>query len=115
MLLLPLLPTSGQQCSVSGVCRGSLSGGPVSVIYGCVDAGQSVRGCPLVLDSLPGCQYRMTSYNNTDVTDMDPTYGLQLHHPHFLENVGVPESACLHHMDREEAVSAALPLQHDAG
>ena len=79
---------------------------------------------PLVLDSLPGCQYRMTSYDNTDVTDVDPTYGLQLYHLRFLEYVGAPESAhllsrppgyWLHHMDREEAVSAALQLQHDAG
>ena len=76
---------------------------------------------PLVLDSLPGCQYRMTSFDNTDV---DPTYGLQLHHPCFLEYVGAPELArllsrppgyWLHHMDGEEAVSAALQLQHDAG
>ena len=51
------------------------------------DAGQSVSvsgAAPLpppVLDSLPGCQYRMTSYDNTDVTDVDPTNVLQLHHP----------------------------------
>ena len=66
----------------------------------------------------------MTSYDNTDVTIVDPTYGLQLHHPRFLEYVGAPDSArllsrlpgyWLHHMDREEAVSAALQLQHDAG
>ena len=106
--------------------RGSLSGGPVSIIYGSVDAGQSVSvsgAAPLVLDSLPGCQYRMTSYDNTDVTDVDPTYGLQFHHPRFLDYVGAPESArllsrppgyWLHHMDREEAVPAALQLQHDA-
>ena len=78
----------------------------------------------LGLDSLSGCQYRMTSYDNADVPDVDPAYGLQLHHPRFLEYVVAPESACLlsrplgywlHHMDREEAVSAALQLQHDAG
>ena len=66
----------------------------------------------------------MTSYDNADVTDVDPAYRLQLHHPCFLEYVGAPESVCLlsrppgywfHHMDREEAVSAALQLQHDAG
>ena len=74
--------------------------------------------------NLPGCQYRMTSYDNTDMTEVDPAYGLQLHHPRFLEYVGAPESArllsrppgyWLHHMDREQAVSAALQLQHDAG
>ena len=71
----------------------------------------SVGGCPLVLDSLPGCQYRMTSYDNADVTDVVPAYRLQLHHPRFLEYVGAPESArlqsrppgyWLHHMDRED-------------
>ena len=55
---------------------------------------------------------------------MDPAYGLQLHDPRFLEYVGAPESArllsripgyWLHHMDRDQAVSAALQLQHDAG
>ena len=79
---------------------------------------------PLVLDNLPGCQYRMTSYDNADMTVVDPAYGLQLHHPRFLEYVGAPESACLlsrppgywlHHMNREQAMSVALHLQHDAG
>ena len=79
---------------------------------------------PLVLDNLPGCQYRMTSYNPTEVADIDPAHMLQLHHPRFLEYVGAPESAGLlshppenwiNTMDREEAVSAALQLQHDAG
>ena len=66
----------------------------------------------------------MTSYDNADRKEVDPAYGLQLHDPRFLEYVGAPESACLlsrspgywlHHMDREQAVSAALHLQHDAG
>ena len=66
----------------------------------------------------------MTSYDNADMTVVDPAYELQLHHTRFLEYVGVPESAhllsrppgyWLHHMDREQAVSAALQLQHDAG
>ena len=55
---------------------------------------------------------------------MDPAYGLQLHHPRFQEYVGAPELARLltwgprhwvQTMDREEAVTAALQLQHDAG
>ena len=79
---------------------------------------------PLWLDNLPGCQYRMTSYDPTEVADVDPAHGLQLHHPRFLQYVGAPESAGLlsrpqahriNTMDREEAVSAALQLQHDAG
>ena len=86
-----------------------------------VGQGVSVSGAaPLILDSLPGCQYRMTSYDNADVTNV--AYGPQLHHPRFLEYVGAPESArllnrspgyWLNHMDREEALSAALQLQHD--
>ena len=56
----------------------------------------SVSGAaPLVLDSLPGCQYRMTSYDSADASEVDPAFGLQLHHPRFLEYVGAPESACL--------------------
>ena len=66
----------------------------------------------------------MTSDDNADITVADPAYGLQLHHPRFLEYVGAPESVrllsrppgyWLHHMDREQAVSAALQLQNDVG
>ena len=79
------------------------------------DAGQSVSvsgAAPLVLDSLPGCQYRMTSYDNTNMTDVDPTYGMQCESACLLSR---PPGYWLHHMDREEPVSAALQLQHDAG
>ena len=74
--------------------------------------------------SLPGCPYRMTSSDSADVADVDPAYGLQLHHPRFMEYVGAPESARLltgtpghwvQTMDWENAVAAALQLQHDAG
>ena len=56
--------------------------------------------------------------------DVDPAYGLKLHHPWFIEFVGTPESARLltrtpNHwvatLDRDSTVSAALQLQHDAG
>ena len=80
---------------------------------------------PQVLDSLLGCQYRMTSYDDdADRSDLDPAYGLHLHDPRLLEYVGAPESARLlsrapeywmHHMGRDRAMSAALQLQHDAG
>ena len=79
---------------------------------------------PLISDGLPGCPYRMTSYDRAEVADVDPAYGLQLHHPRFLEYVGAPELArlltrALGHwvrmMEQEEAVTAALQLQHDAG
>ena len=59
-----------------------------------------------------------------NIADVDPVYGLQLTHPRFLEFLGAPESARLFNgspghwvrmMDREDAVAAALQLQHDAG
>ena len=79
---------------------------------------------PRVLENLPGCQYRMTSYDAADRPDLNPAYGLHLHDPLFLEYVGAPESArllsrtpdyWLHHMTRDQAISAALQLQRDAG
>ena len=79
---------------------------------------------PLTSTDMPGCWYRMTSYESADVGDVDLAYVLQLHHPRFLEFVGAPVSACLltqtpthwvATLDRENAVSAALQLQHDAG
>ena len=66
----------------------------------------------------------MTSYESAEVADVDPAYRLQLHHPWFLEYIGAPDSARLltrapghwvQTMDREEAVTAAQQLQHDAG
>ena len=78
-----------------------------------------------VLDSLPGCQYRMTSYDDdVDCSDLCPAYGLHLHDPRLLEFVGAHESArllsrspeyWLHHMGQDRTMSAALQLQHDTG
>ena len=48
---------------------------------------------PLISEVLSGCLYRMTSYDSAEVADVDPAYGLQLHHPRFLEYVRAPESA----------------------
>ena len=59
--------------------------GPFDV--SCADTGVH----PLMSEGLPGCPYRMTSYDSVDVADVDPAYGLQLHHPRFLEYVGAPE------------------------
>ena len=50
---------------------------------------------PLVTTGLPGCPYRITSYTGPAVADTNPAFGLQLHHPHFLEFIGAPESARL--------------------
>ena len=48
---------------------------------------------PLISTGLPGCPFRITSYTGTARSDADGTYGLQLHHPRFLEFIGAPESA----------------------
>ena len=84
------------------------------------DPGQS----PMVLDSMSGCQYRMTSYEErVSVSDLDPSYGIHLHDPHMMEYMGAPESArllgrtpeyWLEHMGRERTIQAALRLHHDA-
>ena len=66
----------------------------------------------------------MTSYREEDIAEVDPTFGVQLHHPRFLECIEAPESARLlgrspgewiHMMDKQDVISAALQLQHDAG
>ena len=70
---------------------------------------------PLVTTGLPGCLYRITAYNGPVLSDMNPAFGLQLHHPRFLEFIGAPDSAwLLYHspsfwVDRlgEECVMAA--------
>ena len=37
---------------------------------------------PLVLNSMPGCQFRMTSYDDRgNLDDLDPSYGIHLHDP----------------------------------
>ena len=46
---------------------------------------------PLINTSMPGCPYRMISYTGTALVDADTTYGLQLHHPRFLEFIGAFE------------------------
>ena len=74
-----------------------------------------------VLDSLPGCQYHMTSYDeDNNHSDFSPAYSIHLHDPRLLEYVGAPESYpsrtpeyWLHHMGRERTLMAALQLQHD--
>ena len=60
------------------------------------DPGQS----PMVLDSMSGCQYRMTSYEErVSVSDLDPSYGIHLHDPRMMEYMGAPESARLLGLD----------------
>ena len=42
---------------------------------------------------IPGCPYRFLESDELPFIDGNPAYGLQLHHPRFLELVGAPESA----------------------
>ena len=35
------------------------------------------------------------AYSRPAFSDLNPAFGLQLHHPRFLEFVGAPESVCL--------------------
>ena len=94
--------------------------GPFNAYDVVPDTGQS----PVVMDSMTGCQYRMTSYEErvTD-SDMNPSYGIHMHAPRVIEYMDAPESACLmgrtpeywlQHMGREHTIQAALRLHHDA-
>ena len=111
----------------SAMCQGAQDSGPDLTREGPFDAceaepepGQS----PLVLNSMPGCQFHMTSYDDHDNRDdLDPAYGIHLHDPRMMEYMGAPESArllgrspqyWLEHMGRDWAVAAALRLHHDA-
>ena len=95
--------------------------GPFDVLQDALRVGATLQ----VLNSLPGCQYHMTLYDDSvNRTDLNPAYGFHLHDPRLLEYAGAPESALLlsrtpeywiHHMGRERAMSAALQLQHYAG
>ena len=69
--------------------------------------------------------YFVTSYDaESDGPNFSLEHGVQLTDPRFLEYVGAPESPrpmsqnpeyLVHHMGVENALSAALQLQHDAG
>ena len=71
-----------------------------------------------------GKSFHMTSYTGPAMVDADTRYGLQLHHPRFLEFIGAPESARLlnqspsfwvDRLGQESAMAAAVNLQRDAG
>ena len=86
---------------------------------------QGSPASPRFLQETQGCLFRMTSYDEeSDGPNLSPEHGVQLTDPRFLEYVGAPESSRLmsrspeywvHHMGVENALSAALQLQHDAG
>ena len=73
---------------------------------------------------IPGCPYRFFESDELPFIDGNLAYGLQLHHPHFLELVGAPESVRLldraplywvEEMGKKTAMVAAATLQRDAG
>ena len=90
MLSLPLLPLPVTDDSVPGSSVVSAAGEPVVVPSdvmpdlcqeGPFDVHQDALesgATPRMLESLPGCQYRMTSYDDADQSDMDPAYGLRM-------------------------------------
>ena len=113
----PVLPTGGVHADPGPDLSGE---GPFNACDVVPDAGQS----PVVMDSMTGCQYRMTSYEERVTnSDMDPSYGIHMHDPRVIEYMGAPESArlmgrtpeyWLQHMGRERTIQAALRLHHDA-
>ena len=93
---------STEGSTLSAICQDAPDVGPDLTREGpfnaCVaesEPGQS----PLVLNSMLGCQFRMTSHEDRDNRDdLDPAYGIHLHDPRMMEYMGAPESALrLHH------------------
>ena len=114
-------PPPATECVASNDTGSDLSReGPFDARDAIHEPGQS----PMVLDSMAGCQYRMTSYDDlTNRDDLDPSYGIDLHDPRVMEYMGAPESArllswtpeyWLEHLGQERTVQAALRLHHDA-
>ena len=75
-------------------------------------------GRPIIRDRTAGLS------GGLPFSDENPAYGLQIHHPRFLEFVGAPESARLldcsptfwvDQLGKEQAMVAAINLQRDAG
>ena len=71
-----------------------------------------------------GCTFRHTTYRASDYASPVGDYGLPLHHPRFIEWIGVPQSAGLieisgaqwvDKLSRDQAVAAAVHLQRDVG
>ena len=72
----------------------------------------------------PGCAFRNTSFCVSDYAEPVGEYGLLLNHPRFVEWIRVPQSAGLlelsgkqwvDKLSRDQAVTAAVHMQHDVG
>ena len=84
-VLAPRLPSqSGRWSSAIPQTHNITREGPFDVYCSPMDTGDY----PLVSTGLPGCPYRFMSYTAPPVADTDPAFGIQLHHPRFLEFVG---------------------------
>ena len=71
-----------------------------------------------------GCAFRITTYRVSEYAEPVADYGLPLHHPRFVEWIGVPQSARLielsgrqwvSKLSRDQAITAAVHLQRDVG
>ena len=71
-----------------------------------------------------GCAFRNTTYRDSDYAAPSGEYGLPMHHPRFLEWIGIPQLASLleigggrwlDNLSRDQAMAAALHLQRDVG
>ena len=120
VLVLRISPDSIPWSTAEDIIRDIAREGPFDASATPMDTEES----PLICTGLPGCPYRMTSYTGTTLADADETYGLQLHHPRFLEFIGASESARLlnhspsfwvNRLGEECAMAAAVNLQRDAG
>ena len=69
-----------------------------------------------------GCSFRNTTYRPSDYASLSGEFGVPLHHPRFLEWIGVPESASLLEMgpgrwlrslSRDQAMDVAIQLHWD--
>ena len=111
----------------SPLCQATEDISPDLTREGPFDAGEVIPEpgqSPLVLNSMTGCQYRMTSYDGRDHGDdfgsriwdtpsrppYDGIYGA----PESLRLLGRSPEYWLEHMGRDRAVAAALRLHHDA-
>ena len=110
------------QSSVQTVLASGTSSHP-EVWSSAIAAPMDMEDSPLLTTGLPNYPYHFTSYSGPAFSDVNPAFGLQLHHPRFLE-FGVPESArLLYHsptfwvdqLGEEPVMAAAVNLQRDAG
>ena len=82
------------QSSVQTVLSSETSSRP-EVWSSAIASPMDTEDSPLITTGLPGCPYRFRRHSGPAFSDFKPAFGLQLHHPRFLEFVGAPESARL--------------------